>query len=45
VGLEQPVDAEPVVEDVDDRQAAKQPALEVEVGDIHQHILPARVRT
>ena len=40
MGLAQPVDAQPVAEDVDDRQAAKQPALEVKVGDIHSHILP-----
>jgi hypothetical protein len=45
VGLEQPVDPEPVVEHVHDRQPAKQPRLELKVGDIHQHILPARVGT
>ena len=43
--LEQPVDAEPVVEHVHDRQAAQQPGLKLKVGDIHSRILPARVGT
>jgi len=41
--FKQPVDAEPVVEHVHERQPAKQPGLEFKIGDIHSHILPAEV--
>ena len=43
MSFEQLVDPEPVVEGVDDREAAQQAGLQFEVGDIHRRILPDKV--
>jgi len=40
--LKEPVDPKPVVEHVHDRQPRQQPGLQIQIGDIHRHILPGR---